>query len=89
MTDIDFLQCDFIDKNMCYVNYFDFCDNCYAIKSLYAELDHNAKRFYKWYVYANIHMLENFKTAIWNLLNVDDPEAYINLISKRHIYKII
>ena len=89
MKDIDFIDCEFIDHNMCFVNYFDFCRSCYAIKNLYLELDHNGKRFYKWYIYANIHMEECFKNYIWDFLNSDDVESYMTLISKRQQYKII
>lgn len=87
MTDIDFTDCDFIDKNMNYLNYFDFCDTCYTIKSLYNQLDRNGKRFYKWYVYANIHMDTIYKDKIWNFLNVDLPEAYIELIGMKQMYR--
>lgn len=89
MTDIDFTDCEFIDHNMCFINYFDFCDNCYAIKNLYLELGNNGKRFYKWYVYSNIHMEEYYKNIIWDFLNSDDVELYVKLISKKQKYKII
>ena len=86
MKDTDFTQCDFINKNMNYTNYLDFCNNCYAIKELYKELDHNGKRFYKWYVYANIYMDILYKDRIWEFLNVDEPMAFIELINMRKAY---
>lgn len=89
MKDLDFIDCEFIDQNMCFVNYFDFCRYCYSIKKLYLELDHNGKRFYKWYIYANIHMEECYKNAIWDFLNSDDVQDYMELIEKRQKYKII
>lgn len=89
MNDIDFTTCEFIQKNMNYINYFDFCDNCYAIKKLYLDLEHNAKRFYKWYVYANIHMDLSYKNAIWDFLNSDEIDYYLELIAKKQFYKII
>ena len=88
MEDIDFTQCEFIYTNMDYLTYYDFCDNCYAIKELYNELDHNGKRFYKWYVYANIHMDLFYKDRIWNFLNCDDPMTYIDLINMKKAYKV-
>ena len=87
MQDIDFTQCEFIYKNMNFLNYFDFCDNCYVIKEMYNELDHNGKRFYKWYVYANIHMDIPYKDKIWNFLNIDDPLAFIKLIDAKRFIK--
>lgn len=89
MTDIDFATCDFIDKNMNYINYFDFCSNCYSIKAMYNQLTNLGKRFYKWYVYSNIHMEESYKNAIWNFLNSDEVEYYMELIDKKQKYKII
>ena len=89
MQDIDFTQCEFIKENMNYLTYFYFCNSCHTIKCLYNTLDKNAKRFYKWYVYANIHMDLSFKNIIWDFLNVDDPEAYVTLIEQKRFYKII
>ena len=88
MTDYDFTQCEFITENMNFLTYFDFCDNCFAIKNMYNNLDKYAKRFYKWYVYANIHMDLQFKDKIWNFLNIDDPQAYVDLIFLKRSYKV-
>ena len=88
MENIDFTQCEFIHENMDYLTYYDFCDNCYAIKELYNELDRSGKRFYKWYVYANIHMDTLYKDIIWDYLNCDDPIAYVVLINMKKKYKV-
>ena len=81
MEDIDFKQCEFIRQDMSYINYFDFCDNCFSIKNMYQNLDKYSKRFYKWYVYSNIHMQETYKNAIWNYLNSDEPEYFYKFLA--------
>ena len=89
MQDIDFTQCEFIKENMNYLTYFDFCNSCYSIKAMYNQLNKYEKRFYKWYVYSNIHMEKKKKNAIWNFLNSNETEYYIELIDKKRKYKII
>ena len=42
--------------------------------------------FYKYYVYANIHMNEMFKNRIWSYLN-DYDEFGIELLKAKKIYK--
>ena len=79
----DFSDCQFINENMKYYTYYDFCDNCEDLKFLYNYLNKNAKLFYKWYVYANIHMNETFKNAIWDYLNGFDDEGFELMRLKR------
>ena len=88
MNDHDFAQCEFIHLNMNFINYYDFCENCYGIKKLYQSLDKYAKRFYKWYVYANIHMDLFYKDKIWNFLNSDEPTIFLDLLDAKRTYKI-
>ena len=80
MTNEDFEFCEFVEWNMCYITYQDFCKKRYVIKKMYRDLDDYKKRFYKWYVYANINMKETFKNAIWEYLNFDDTEYTLNLM---------
>ena len=85
MKDIDFKICRFIEENMYFLTYNDFCDNREIIKELFQQLDKNGRLFYKWYVYANIHMNETYKNYIWDyLVGYDDG---INLMYKRRFYK--
>lgn len=88
MKDIDFTSCPFIDEVLCFLTYFDFCKNAKVLKAYYDALEQDAKRFYKWYVYANIHMDENYKNKIWEYLNNDDPIYYIILIEGLNKYKV-
>lgn len=69
MTEKDYLECRFIDIEMRFYTFDDFLNNAYAIKRLYNMLNH--KLFYKWYVYANIHISNKRKNAIWMFLNND------------------
>lgn len=87
MKDIDFSICPFIENVLCFLNYYDFCKNAKIIKAYYDGLENDAKRFYKWYVYANIHMTEYYKDKIWDYLNCSDPEYYTILIESMNKYK--
>ena len=87
MTDNDFKECQFIKKELCFLDYIEFCYNAKIIKMYYNELSKNGKIFYKWYVYANIHMDEKFKNIIWEFLNDDDPIVYVQLIENIPKYK--
>ena len=88
MKDIDFTCCPFIENVLCFLTYFDFCENAKIIKAYYDALEDEAKRFYKWYVYANIHMAEYYKDSIWEYLNNSDPECYIKLIENLNKYRV-
>ena len=87
MTDIYFSTCPFIEEVLCFINYYDFCKNAKVIKVYYDALEKDAKRFYKWYVYANIHMDEGYKNLVWSYLNNDEPELYAELIFALNRYK--
>lgn len=85
--EVDFSQCGFIDNFMIFYTYNDFCRNRKIIKTLYDRiLDKNGKIFYKWYVYANLHMNETYKNAIWDYLNDFDPDG-TNLVRLERFYK--
>ena len=68
----DFSDCRFIRNELKFYTYKDFCKNRIMLKLIYKTLSPNAKIFYKWYVYANIHMDELKKNYIWDYLNDDD-----------------
>lgn len=88
MKDEDFKECPFIDSELKFYTFTDFYNNRHAIKRLYNKLGKNGRYFYKWYVYANIHMKLNYKNKVWEWLNGDnvteDDLKYYN-----NIYKII
>lgn len=88
MEDIDFSACPFIKEQLCFITYNDFCHNARIIKLIYEAMEKDAKIFYKWYVYANIHMSEYFKDTIWNYLNNSEPEYYDELIDAIRKYKV-
>jgi hypothetical protein len=73
---VDFSECRFIEDQMQYYTYYDFCDNCQAIRRLFDTLTDNGKVFYHYYVYANTHMKDYFKNAIWDYLNGYDDGKY-------------
>ena len=80
MNEVDFEFCEFIEWNMSYVTYSDFCNKCATIKSMFRVLNQQQKRFYKWYVYSHIGMRETHMNAIWEYLNQDESEYYLNLL---------
>ena len=84
MTDFDFQFCDFIEVEMSFITFDDFINKCTDIKQLYKQLNKYQKRFYKWYVYANIHMKDHLKNIIWEYLNIDDINYYIELLKYKH-----
>ena len=65
----DFSECRFIKEALQFYTYKDFCKNRFTIKRLYKTLTKDGKLFYKWYVYANVHMDELKKNYIWDFLN--------------------
>lgn len=66
---VDFSVCEFIDENMWFFTYADFCENRAIIKRMFDSLKYPGKKFYMWYVYANVHTSEQQKNKIWNYLN--------------------
>lgn len=65
----DFSDCEFIENQLKFYTYNDFLDNRYIIKRKFNGLTRNGKVFYKYYVYANIHITLNQKNKIWDYLN--------------------
>jgi len=88
MESIDFGICPFLKEELCYYTYYDFCENAKIIKAFFDALDYNERTFYKWYVYANIHMDENHKNLIWEYLNNPELEYYLCLLEGKRNYKV-
>lgn len=88
MKDTDFSVCPFIRDELCFLTYTDFVHNARILKLIYESMDNDAKIFYKWYVYANIHMDEGFKNLVWTYLNSNEQEDYDNLIDNLRKYKV-
>ena len=84
MTDFDFQFCDFIEVEMSFLTYDDFINKCSDIKQAYQGLNKYQKRFYKWYVYANIHIREQLKNTIWEYLNFNGINYYLELPKYKH-----
>lgn len=87
MKDIDFSMCKFIKEQLCFLTYTEFCRNAKILKLFYEGMDDDAKIFYKWYVYSNIHMGEYFKNLIWEYLNGGE-EQYTQLIGNITKYRV-
>ena len=87
MKQVDFSVCRFIENEMWIITYDDFCDRRKGIKRLYNNFDINKKTFYKWYVYSNVHMNEDYKNAIWDYLNFDDTYYELELMRRKKLYK--
>lgn len=88
MKDYDFSICPFIKNELCFLTYYDFCENAKILKLFYDAMSEDEKIFYKWYVYANIHMDECYKNYIWEYLNTDDENSYVILIEKLNKYRV-
>lgn len=82
MTESDFKECRYIDIEMRFTTYDSFLEDARAIKRLYKQLNH--KVFYKWYVYANIHISLDRKNKMWCYLNDDlTYEQLVKLTKKK------
>lgn len=80
----DFNDCKFIDEQLRFLTYKDFCRNRILLKLSYKTLSPSAKIFYKWYVYANINMDELKKNYIWDYLNdYDDGTELLRHVNRR------
>lgn len=78
MTETDYKECRYIDIEMRFTTFESFMQDAKAIKRLYKQLNH--KLFYKWYLYANIHISLDRKNKIWCYLNDDlTYEQLVNL----------
>lgn len=82
MTESDYKECRYIDIEMRFTTYDSFLEDARAIKRLYKQLNH--KIFYKWYVYANIHISLDRKNKMWCYLNDDlTYEQLVKLTKKK------
>lgn len=86
--EVDYSVCNFIESQMWFITYNDFCDRRKGIKRLFQNMTIDAQIFYKWYVYSNIHMDEYFKNAIWDYLNQNGIEYELELTRLKHLYKV-
>ena len=84
--DIDFSFCDFIEEYMWFFTYYDFCDNRHYLKKVFETFTTNERVFYRYYVYANVHMDMQYKNAIWDYLNDYDPYG-AELLRLKKIYR--
>ena len=84
---IDYSVCRFIDEQMWFITYDDFVGRRLGIKRLFQQMSLDAKTFYQWYVYANIHMNECCKNAIWDYLVFDEPEYEFELTRIGRVYR--
>ena len=84
---VDFTICEFIEREMWVITYDDFCDRRKGLKRIYESFEDDKKIFYKWYIYSNVHMDEDYKNTIWDYLNFDDIEYECELMRKKRFYK--
>lgn len=82
----DFSECSLIEEEMRYYTYTEFCEKRKIFKKKFEKLSKNGKIFYKYYVYANIHMNETYKNAIWDYLNGYDENG-LELTRMARFYK--
>lgn len=82
----DFSECSFIEDEMQFYTYTDFCRSKEMIKKLYNSLSRDGKIFYKYYVYANTHMNLTYKNRIWDYLNGYDEDG-LELMRASRWYK--
>lgn len=66
---VDFSECEFINSEMKFYSYQDFCNNKRGIKRLYERLSKNGKLFYMWYLYSNTHLSMGQKNKAWDWIN--------------------
>jgi hypothetical protein len=83
MNDYDFKECKFIDEELRFLTFQDFFYNREIIRLSFNNMTREGKIFYKWFIYANIHMKEKHKNAIWDYLNFYDPDG-IGLLKFAH-----
>ena len=69
MTEEEYKECRYIDNNLKFYTYRDFKRDAFYLRVLYDKLPH--KIFYKWYIYANIHLTLKQKDIAWSFLNHD------------------
>lgn len=86
MKDDDFVECEFIDRAMRFLTFYDFVRECSRIKQCFQSMSANGRQFYMWYIYANIHMSEFYKGLCWDFLN--DYATYGDLLYQQKFYKV-
>ena len=69
MTEEEYKECRYIDNDLKFYTYRDFKRNAFYLRALYDNLKH--KLFYRWYIYANIHLSIKQKDIAWSFLNHD------------------
>lgn len=69
MSEKEYKECRYIDDQMKFYNFSDFKEDAYCLRTLYDRLKN--KLFYKWYIYANVHLSLKQKDIIWSFLNHD------------------
>lgn len=69
MTEEEYKECKYIDNDLKFYTYRDFKKDAFYLRALYDKLEH--KLFYKWHVYANIHLTMKQKNIAWAFLNRD------------------
>lgn len=87
MSDVDFKECRLIENCLCYLTFDEFFKYREVIAKAFNELSKDGKLFYKFYVYANIHMELNYKDAIWNYVNLPIVESEMALVNLNLIYR--
>ena len=87
MSDVDFKECKVIKDCLCFLTFDEFCEYRKLIAKSFTELSKDGKLFYKFYVYANIHMELNYKDAIWSYVNFPTAENELNLINLKLSYR--
>lgn len=65
----DFSDCEFIEDQLKFYTYDDFLEHKHLIRRKFDYLSKNGRIFYKYYVYANVHITMNQKNRIWDYLN--------------------
>lgn len=85
MNGFDFSVCEFINQEMWFFTFDDFYKHRRRLKKMYKALNKYEKRFYLWYVYANIHMNETYKNYVWSYLN--DNATDMILFNAKQFYR--
>ena len=87
MSDVDFQECRVIENCLCYLTFDEFYKFREVIAKAFNDLSKDGKLFYKYYVYANIHMNRYYKDAIWDYINFPTAKKEIELLNMNLEYK--
>ena len=78
---VDLSDCKFLDIDLRFYTYTEFCSKNRLIKKKYERLNDVQKTFYHYYIYANQHMTQTYKDRIQEYLNDDcDEKELYNII---------